>query len=234
MTNSTRLIIAFLMLIIIFSFGNLIGRLSASYVGSAVRPAITQFTFLILSLILMYRLSSGNLTNYGFKPVQFRQLVKPFWIMVIAQIMVLVIGSIVMFKLGVIKPGESPHPVLKNMSLLQVFLVIFILASIAEEFLFRGLFQSFLEPLSEYKLGKLSLPVILSAISFGLAHFILLLTPANRGFVFFIVVNTMVLGFIASYFREKTESMITPIIVHMTANLVGGIIPLTFRTLLKA
>ena len=74
-----------------------------------------------------------------------------------------------------------------KMSPLQVFIFVFIYASIAEEILFRGFLMNILKPLKIKGISilkrKISVPVIISAFAFGLGHLILITTGVG-GFVF--------------------------------------------------
>ncbi len=67
------------------------------------------------------------------------------------------------------------------------------------------------------------MPVIISGLFFGAMHLSLLFVGMGHWFVSFIVFNTTVIGLIAAYYREKSDSIIPPIIIHFTANVVGSI-----------
>ena len=123
--------------------------------------------------------------------------------------------------------GGKPeaHPLLEASTPLQTFLFIFIYASLAEEMLLRGFLQNILSPLSVRGIRvfrqKLSLPVIISAVVFGLIHLILLTTGASGLFVTRIVIFTTVLGLFAGYYQEKHNNFTHAVIVHMAGNLMG-------------
>ena len=122
--------------------------------------------------------------------------------------------------------GEvESHFALEVMSPLQVFLFIFIYASVAEEVLFRGFLQNILKPLKNkgIKLFKrhISVPVMISAVAFSLAHLTLIASGANNFFIVRILIFTAVLGLIAGYYQEKYENNAYAIIVHMGGNFMG-------------
>ncbi|HFD05113.1 MAG TPA: CPBP family intramembrane metalloprotease, partial [Firmicutes bacterium] len=71
---------------------------------------------------------------------------------------------------------------------------------------------------------RLSLPVIISGVLFGIMHFALVSTGASFSLVIQIVVSAMLLGMIAGFFQEKHNNFTFAFIVHMTANLSGLII----------
>jgi membrane protease YdiL (CAAX protease family) len=120
--------------------------------------------------------------------------------------------------------GEiEKHPLLSQMTPLQVLIFVFFYASIAEELLFRGFLLNFLD--SDNFKGitilkrKFSTPVITSALMFGLAHLILLTTGVGILFILRIVIFTFVLGLFAGYYQEKYNNNIFAIIVHMSGNI---------------
>jgi membrane protease YdiL (CAAX protease family) len=104
-------------------------------------------------------------------------------------------------------------------------------ASIAEEFLFRGFLLNLLKPLENNRVlvikRKVSLPVILSAVAFGLAHLILLTTGVGLFFLIRVIIFTIGLGLIAGYYQEKYNNHSYAIIVHMTGNSLAVIAALT-------
>ena len=50
--------------------------------------------------------------------------------------------------------------------------------------------------------------------------------------VSFIVFNTTVIGLLAAFYREKSESLIPPVIIHFLANAVGSA-PLIIKMLIS-
>jgi hypothetical protein len=69
---------------------------------------------------------------------------------------------------------------------------------------------------------RLSLPVIISAVAFGLVHLILISTGVNYLFLIRVVLFTFILGLAAGYYQEKYENNTSyAIIVHMGGNLFG-------------
>lgn len=113
------------------------------------------------------------------------------------------------------------HPSMLTMQPLQVFLFIFIYASIAEEFLFRGFLLNLLKPLSKYKVTIFSIPVIVSALAFGLGHLILMTFDVGWLFILRILVFTTALGLVAGYYQEKYNNTAYAIAVHMAGNTLG-------------
>lgn len=187
---------------------------------------ISQLTFLIVSVVLIFVLAKGNLATYGLRWVRIGQLIKPVVMAVAVCFLFFVLSGIVMTVSGP-PSAEGDNPITSK-SLLNFILTVVLLASICEEIFNRGLIQGFLSPLKDkgIKLGKvhISLPVIICGLLFGLGHLCLLGNMDSR-IVVLIVISATALGFVAGYFREKTDSLVPAIAVHMTFNIVSGVIP---------
>jgi membrane protease YdiL (CAAX protease family) len=226
MKNTVRLALGIMMggciyylsLYVIPSFGLFKGLLRLSWIS---KGDITQISLLVLSLILIYLLSKGNLSAFGFSPAKTKQLVKPVLISIPVPLVMIAVVIIMIIITGTIPKGE--HPAAK-FGMVKTIISIWLIASTCEEIFYRGLILSFLAPLKEYgfKLfgSHISLPVIVSAIGFGLGH-LCLLNQMEGMIVVSIVVSATLLGFIAGYFREKTGSLVPAIAAHMTFNIVG-------------
>jgi len=120
--------------------------------------------------------------------------------------------------------GMSP---LKGLSFVQIVLLVWVLASVAEEILVRGYVQSYLEPLMDRGFSvfhlRISLPVIMSAVFFAVMHIILLATGTSFLTTYIVVVFAFFLGLVAAYQRERTGSILPAIAAHVSFN-IGGVI----------
>ncbi|MBN1355036.1 CPBP family intramembrane metalloprotease [bacterium] len=183
----------------------------------------THTVFLVCSLSLMIRYSGGNLSRYGFRPVNLRNLIRPVLVLALifaaANIVLVPVSNLISRLTGSGTPGGQAQ----GMSAGQIFVFIVIYASVCEEFLFRGFLQNFLALLSPVTLRifklKLSLPVVTGAVLFGLGHFIVLSTGAGWGPVIHIVLLTTTIGLVAGHYAERTGSLVTAIVLHMIANI---------------
>jgi len=178
---------------------------------------------LAVSLILVLASSMGDASSFGFTRPKvgggYRAGIT--WGVILG-----VIASIV--SLASHAGGMSP---LKGLSFVQIILLVWVLASVAEEVLVRGYVQSYLEPLIDRGFTafrmRISLPVILSALFFAAMHIILLATGTSFLLTYIIVVFAFFLGLIAAYQRERTGSILPAIAAHVSFNIggaVGGII----------
>jgi membrane protease YdiL (CAAX protease family) len=180
-----------------------------------------QIGILILSILLIFFFSKSRIIEFKIARIEIKQLVQP----IIITVLLLTIREVI----PVVKGSES-HPAAVSMSILQQVIFIVVLASLSEELLFRGFLQNMLNPIKRYGINiynlKLSLPVIISGILFGLMHFALMGTGASFNYVFQVVIFATLLGMIAGFYQEKHNNFSFAFIVHMTANLVGLIFSL--------
>lgn len=184
---------------------------------SWMRAFITHTFMWILSVLIALILTKGKLRDYGFTKGKFRLTGKIFlWVIPMA------ILSVIGFLAS--RSGEDVKGIL-DLSHLQSIVFVWIYASTCEEIFTRGLLQSFLAPLAKYgfnlfKRWRLSLPVLFSGLFFGMMHIVAIDKMGPP-----VIVFTSILGIIAGYYREKTESLIPAIIIHALFN-IGGMLPM--------
>ena len=202
---------------------------SLSFVSSAVeatewlaRSDITQLVFLVGSLVAMLVLGRWNSGAYGLKGCSRRDVGRAVGVSAAISLGVVVATMIVMSVLGP-RGGGMGMPGVD--SFVKVVVSVWLLASTAEEMLFRGLLLGALSPLSRraWTVGRcrISLPVVIAAVLFGLVHLGLMGVMAAP-MVVLIVVMATVAGLVAGYYREKTGSLVPAIAAHMTFNVVSG------------
>jgi membrane protease YdiL (CAAX protease family) len=220
MKNSERIIYGTLLTIIVFILATLASRIIKLNIDFLPYSFVTHTTMLILSIALICGLKKH--VNYKIALPKFKKTLKPILFGFLAAAIINPIMAVLTKILG----GEvESHFAFNVMSPLQVFLFIFIYASVAEEVLFRGFFQNILKPMKNngIKLFKrhISVPVMIGAVAFSLAHLILIMSGANIFFVVRTLIFTFVLGLIAGYYQEKYENNAYAIIVHMGGNFMG-------------
>lgn len=217
MKNKERLIYGTTISVVIFLIATQTGSMLDFKTDFIPGSFLTHSIMLILSLGGIYFLRKN--VKYSISLPKFKKILKPIF----AGILTTIIVNILMTVIIKISGGETEiHPLLSGMTPLQVFIFVFIYASIAEEFLFRGFLLNILKPLSSkginiFKL-KISISVIISAIAFGLAHLILITTGVGGLFLVRVVTFTTVLGLIAGYYQEKYNNNAYAIFVHMAGN----------------
>lgn len=171
---------------------------------------------MIVSILIMLALSKGNISTYGFKIAENVPLKKITMLALSIGIIVTLVGAFM---------SLEENTAAEGFSFIHVVIFIWICASISEEVLTRGLVQGFLEPLKKYGLTvlelRISLPVLVSAIIFGLMHMGLLTIGMGIYPVLYIVFFAFIVGMIAGYYREKTGSLMPAIMIHMLVN-IGG------------
>lgn len=111
--------------------------------------------------------------------------------------------------------------------LVDRILWIWILSSVSEEILFRGLFQSMLGSNSPQLIrifgAPISTAVALSGLAFAAVHLSLLWEGMSPWFVSGIVVFTSIVGIYAALLRERSGSILPAIWAHIVFNIVGSI-----------
>lgn len=197
------------------------------------RGDVSQLTYLVLSLVLIALLSGWTFKGYGFNRTRAGKVLKPVLIGATVSFVLIVLTMVALMATGGPPGGGDEQPGTGD-GLLKQILSIWILASICEEVFNRGLVLGFLSPLSVYAIRflkwRITLPVAISAVGFGLGHLCLLGAMDTR-LVVFVIINATILGFIAGYHRDKTGSLLPAIAVHMTFNIVGGTISLILTSL---
>jgi membrane protease YdiL (CAAX protease family) len=174
---------------------------------------------IVVSLILILVLARGRFSSFGFR------LPKPIgWV----RLVILVCGVfLVSHLIGRLIDAEE-LPFMEEYTLLDEIVLIWIWASIGEEVLTRGWMQGYLEPLKSYGISvasiRLSLPVILCAAVFGAMHLTLFTFDVGAPTVWMIVISAFVIGLVAGYYREKSESLVPAYVAHALANVVGWIL----------
>ncbi|MCD6182544.1 MAG: CPBP family intramembrane metalloprotease [Candidatus Cloacimonetes bacterium] len=117
---------------------------------------------------------------------------------------------------------EGDHPAVSGI-LLKDVLSIWIGASFIEEFLLRGVLMRIL--IDEGKPMKFfAWQNIIPAVQFGIIHLPLLSFMPAR-IVASIVFNAVLLGLIAGYYRQKSNSLLPAYCVHMSFNVVMMLLP---------
>jgi len=174
---------------------------------------------ILLSCIAIWVMKKN--LNFHIALPKIKKLIKLFFIGVLLVYIVQIPMNIIVM---LVDGKLTPHPFLLKMNVLQAFLFVFISASIAEEILFRGFLKNSLNSLSKRGVtifkSRFSLPVIISAAAFSLAHLTLIFAGVNYLFLIRIVLFTFILGTAAGYYQEKYENNTSyAIIVHMGGNL---------------
>jgi len=182
-----------------------------------IDKTFTHTAMLVLAVFFMLILNKGNLRSYGFTWSLNFPLTKTILVS-------LLIGLIMALLQNLFVTSKVELPV-DNYSFLESILYIWVWASICEEVLTRGLIQGFLDPLKHIGLTvfkhHISLPVIVGALFFGAMHLAMLTMGADIKMVLLIVFFSIILGVIAGYLKEKTNSLVPAILVHFCFN-VGG------------
>jgi membrane protease YdiL (CAAX protease family) len=183
----------------------------------------SQVVILIFSGIFIYFFSKKKYLDFNFGKITAKQLVVPI-------VLVFCLSIVTKFIFMNLPEDVNNEHFLSSMSRLQIFFMAILLAPLSEELLFRGFLQNMLAPLKSISIQlfkiKLTLPVLISGILFGLIHFSLLATGSSFNFTLVTVIAALIIGLAAGYFQEKHHAFLIAVIIHMTANISGMILDL--------
>lgn len=220
MKNKERILYGLIITIAIFTVSIFTGRKLDLNIDFIPNSFLTHSSILLLSIFVIYGFK--KYVDYKFSLPPFKKIFKPILLGILATIIVNISMAILTKAFDY---NVEPHPLLTKMTPLQTFIFIFIYASISEELLFRGFLLNILKPLHVKGINilkrRISIPVIISAIAFGLGHLILITTGIGGLFLLRVVLFTTILGLIAGYYQEKYENNVFAIIVHMAGNLMA-------------
>ncbi len=182
-------------------------------------PFLTHSGMLVLSTLIIWFLSKGKLSDYGFK--------KPIDLDLARIIMLAMsVGIIVALFRSFLAGGWGGS--VEDAFSIQIIIGIWLYASIAEEVLTRGLVQGHLKSLAEQGLTisgtRISVPVFVGALFFALMHIAMVTLGVDLVSVAATVISAFVAGIIAGYYCEKTGSLAPAILVHMLFNVTGSLV----------
>lgn len=235
LTIITSLLLGFIVLML----SQLLAKVSVLFIENYIdlnfytENVIFKLYVLILSISSILVINRGSLKEYGFRFPEKTNYFKLSLLTVGMTIGSMIIGYVIF--LGVLNhifPSENMTGFPEASSFLERIITVWIVSSICEEVLVRGLIQGFMNQLKGKKIMRLSLPVIISGLFFGAMHLSLLTSEMGHWVVCLIVFFTTTIGILAAYYREKTKSLIAPILVHVIANIVGSL-PLIVQMILQ-
>lgn len=221
-------LISILLAVVIFKMSMILAKPVNTLLGNYfelsfyTKNIALKLFILVFSLIAILLVNKGKLIGYGFvKPVNTNYF-KMIWKSVLFIFGAFIVGQIIFN--GVLRNVFGSDIAVKGFpkenSVIEMILVIWIWSSICEEVLTRGLVQGFLNKHVKLKFLKLSLPVWVSGLVFGVMH----ITMARTMDPFmgaFIVFYTTSVGLYMAYYREKSQSIYPAMAIHILTNVVG-------------
>lgn len=190
-----------------------------------LRPVVRQGTELLMALLAIAVVWKGDFRRFGFRLSGNLKI----WKSILASLPLFLLGMLIgglIASLITIFFGSTPSYDFGSPNLLQQIVRIWLLASITEEIVFRGLIQTYLSSRlsSSFSIFRIRIThaALIAAILFSLAHLVLLTRGAGATQMAVIVVSTFILGVAAGHFRENTGSLVPAIIIHMLFNVWGS------------
>ncbi len=200
---------------------NVFENLKLNFYSSNV---IFKFSMLFFSLLAIFIVKNDSFKEFGFRAPEKIKVGRFLLISIGILIASFIVGNIIFN--GILRsvfPVEGEGVGFPKTTIIQTILTVWIWSSICEEVLTRGLIQGIMNNHTQIKFIRLSVPVWISGLFFGMMHLSLLKTDMDIWFVSFIVFNTTVLGLLAAFYREKTKSIYPAIFLHFLANVLGSV-----------
>ena len=222
MKNNERSLYGLLITIVIFVSAVSMGY-SMDVLLSSIANRLATFVASVLLTCWAIYIFKKNL-NFTIALPQVKPLFRAIGFTILISIGVNIVLTILTLILG----GErEAHPIMNELTPLQVILFGVICGPISEELLFRGFLLNYLKPMftGGFYINKrrISTPILISAIAFSLAHLVLIYSGVGLSFILGTLIFTFVLGLIAGYYQEKHQNTAYAILVHMSANLLGAL-----------
>jgi uncharacterized protein len=212
MTLAATLLLAFVLFAIAAALPGLLGF------DGAVRPWMPQLLTKVVMLIeafVMMLIARRPLSEFGFRRGRGGKS---------GRLIALAVALGAVTSATILIAGlQGLRGIMGRFTFLQVVLTIWIASSVVEEIFVRGWLQSTLARQGASPRAQ----VLLSGAFFGLIHLSLFLANVEPQSVALIVLATFLLGLICAALRQRTESLLAPIVAHIAFNLgsaVGGII----------
>ena len=201
--------------------------LSGLLVAGVVPSLLThQAVELVLSLLAIGILGKWQFADYGFRLPK----VEGFSCGVLVKwglAALLAIGMGAVATIAIVLTGAGGNPIVKQLSLPQIVLFIWVFSSTIEEIFTRGFIQGHLSPLDEVEVNllicRVSAPTLVSALFFGAMHLVLFFAGADLTTIVITVIFTFSLGLLAGHYRAKSGSLVPAVLLHMLGN-VGGVV----------
>jgi membrane protease YdiL (CAAX protease family) len=189
-----------------------------------IQGSLIHVYLLLISVVLAVLLGDKRLKSFGLRSSPIEFLMK---------------ASIAGFSLGglsdalfVVFRVREPE-LFRGFSIPQQIIFVWLLASLAEEALTRGLMQGMMSVWAERSASlffvRLQWPVIVSAAFFAFMHLPLLALGADCAAVAIIITSAFVLGLIAGQVRYLSGSLWPAVVMHSSANAAGTLLGILLR-----
>ncbi|MHA1168168.1 MAG: lysostaphin resistance A-like protein [Candidatus Hodarchaeales archaeon] len=189
------------------------------------QPLLTVFIIIpvvsSISLLIIFLVSGGNLSIYGFIAISAGDLFSFLIIGLMVTLILQIIAEMVLKMAGTRSEPELLNENQKNRIILSLSMII--LPSVGEELVFRGLIQTWVDIQEgiNYQEGTLITPgVILGAILFAIIH-LGLIGQKEKLEVTLIVIMAAIIGLCAGSMFALSGSIIPSMIIHAESNLTG-------------
>lgn len=176
-----------------------------------------------LSFLFIITIGRGDYSKYGFNKIPIKKVFRPLFITLFS---LLITSILLFFILSYIGPYSSS--LFKFLADEKFYVLVIIPPAIIEEIIFRGVIQSHLSKLKIYsvkiKKAVISLPVLYSALFFAIMHSNFNGAPEQNLFFIKHVLFALSFGLFAGYYRERFNSIYISMAMHVSANILFGLL----------
>ncbi len=183
-----------------------------------ISPAASQVMLkaaLILISMAAWKLLGGNYADMGWRRGGLPRGAQVPWHAI--AVLAMMAGSVAMVLL------ELRHPLMAQMTFLQIVLSVWLLSSVSEEVYVRGLVQSWMrrrhEDIDPIPLSEPS--IVMSSLLFAAMHVPLMWSPIGIAGGLIIVLATLAVGFACAVLRARSGSLWPAIVCHILGNVAG-------------
>lgn len=233
--SKSRIVVTLAVGVVIFLISALLPK---SVLSSTIpRLTMTQTMELVLALLAIALLGKGNFSQYGFR-LQIDPLAPSGGIgrWILYGVVAVAVGALA--SIAIMATGAVGNPLIKELSIPQIMLFVWIFSSTIEEIFTRGFLQSHIAAVFDSSVRvpvlRVDIPTLISALFFACMHLIILTHGAGAKTLVIILLFTFSVGLIAGHLRARTGSLIPAIGAHMLANIggvLGGLIYVLFTIL---
>jgi membrane protease YdiL (CAAX protease family) len=182
---------------------------------SAVVSQVVLKSSLVVVALIGWKLLGKPLSEMGWRSADWRHRSYLFWFAIAVASMMA--ASVAMIFLG------ARHPVVSQMSFLQIVVVVWLLSSLSEEIYVRGLVQSWVAERgkADGTSSAFEPSIVSSALLFAAMHAPLIWSPTGVKGGMVIVLAMVGVGWACAVLRARSRSLLPAIACHVVGNVSG-------------
>lgn len=220
MKDKTKITVGILLSSTITLLSFIISYLTSTSVGEN-QGVIMEYLMLAFTIPILYYFHHKGIIRFKMSSLKLTILLKIIVISYIVSILTQFLSGLTML---IFERPANQNPTISNT---YIYIInILIVASLAEELLFRGFLLNMLQSLREKSVKifrlHLSYSAILSGFVFGAIHLIYLIYKEHLALIVLMSISASIMGTLAGYFQEKYENnTLAAIVTTISSNFVS-------------